>query len=307
MRKERSITVSGHVLAMMAASCEMSSLANLSHRTRGLAGIRATKALDDSLNDRGALASFAQRLSALHNKVLSGARQFLLVGDHERMSSYKQDLIRAWQAERSVAADLSRFSLSPVTGTTRAAWLTSTQVHFCAKAYKTVPVEHPDAAPLAVLGNFLKNGFLHRAIREQGGAYGGGASHDSSNAVFRFYSYRDPRIEGTLRDFDHSIEWMLSTQHKPAALEEAILGVISAVDKPGSPAGDAKHAFHNLLQGRLPEQRLAFRRRLLQVSIDDLKRVCRHYLRPESASVAVVTSSASRAEVEALGLNVQSV
>ena len=102
-------------------------------------------------------------------------------------------------------------------------WVTNTQVNFCAKAYPTVPSGHPDAPALSVLAAFLRNGFLHRTIREQGGAYGGGASHDANIAAFRFFSYRDPRLVETLDDFDASIAWLLETQHEQLALEEAIL------------------------------------------------------------------------------------
>ncbi len=127
-------------------------------------------------------------------------------------------------------------------------------------------------------------------IREQGGAYGGGGSQDSTIAAFRFFSYRDPRLEDTLDDFDQSIQWMLETDHEAETLEQAILGVISGLDKPGSPAGEAKQAFHSNLFGRSPEQRRKFRQQLLQVTLDDLKRVTRQYLKPELASVAVITS-----------------
>ena len=58
--------------------------------------------------------------------------------------------------------------------------------------------------------DFLRNGCLHKLIREQGGAYGGGASFDAAGRSFRFYSYRDPRLAETLADFDQGIEWMLS-------------------------------------------------------------------------------------------------
>ena len=51
-------------------------------------------------------------------------------------------------------------------------WVANTQVNFCAKAFPTVSSGHPDAPALTVLGAYLRNGFLHRAIREQGGAYG---------------------------------------------------------------------------------------------------------------------------------------
>jgi len=63
------------------------------------------------------------------------------------------------------------------------------------------------AAALTVLGGVLRNGYLHRAIREQGGAYGGGATYDSDSAAFRFFSYRDPRLTETLADFDRSIDF----------------------------------------------------------------------------------------------------
>ena len=68
----------------------------------------------------------------------------------------------------------------------------------------------------------------------KGGAYGGGASQDANSASFRFFSYRDPRLQETLSDFDAAIDWVLSSQHKPHQLEEAILGVIASLDKPAS-------------------------------------------------------------------------
>jgi Zn-dependent M16 (insulinase) family peptidase len=187
----------------------------------------------------------------------------------------------------------------------REAWVTNTEVNFCAKAYATVPVEHPDAAPLTVLAGFLRNGYLHRAIREQGGAYGGGASHDSDNGAFRFYSYRDPRLEDTLDDFDRAITWLLEEKHDSRLVEEAILGVVAGLDKPGSPAGEAKDAFYNSLYGRTPEQRQRIRKRVLGVTLEDLQRVGASYLRPEQASIAVITSPAGEAACVDLGLDVR--
>ena len=154
-----------------------------------------------------------------------------------------------------------------------------------------MPVQHPDAAALTVLGGFLRNGYLHRAIREQGGAYGGGASQDSGIAAFRFYSYRDPRLLETLQDFDASVMWLLETAHERQPLEEAILGVIGSLDRPSSPAGEAKRHFHDRLFGRTHEQREQFRQRILAVTLDDLRRVAETYLRPELASTAVISNS----------------
>ena len=155
-----------------------------------------------------------------------------------------------------------------------------------------------------MLGGFLRNGFLHRAIREQGGAYGGGAGHDGDIGAFRFYSYRDPRLGETLADFDRAIDWLLGGGHDARQLEEAILGVIGNIDKPGSPAGEAKSAFHNALYGRTPAQRQRYRARVLEVTLADLRRVGETWLRPERASQAVVTSAANLERDGDLGMEV---
>lgn len=163
-------------------------------------------------------------------------------------------------------------------------------------------MDHPDAAPLIVLGNMLRNGFLHRAIREQGGAYGGGAGQDSGNAAFRFYSYRDPRLAETLADFDRAIDWFMGQTHSWQSIEEAILGAVSDIDKPDSPAGRAKRFFHAELHGRTLDKRQRFRDRLLNTQLSDLTRVCGHYLKPETAHTAVVTDKSNSALVADLGL-----
>jgi hypothetical protein len=302
-RREQSITGQGHSLAMTAASSGMSPAAALSHRLSGLAGVKFIKQLDDGLDEQKNIEQLAQKFQRLHEKILKSPRQYLTVAEQDMNGELQKDISRYWQAANEDAS-VEPFQLPEIHEQIKQAWITSTQVNFCAKSYATVPVEHEDAAALTVLGGFLRNGFLHRAIREQGGAYGGGASHEPTNACFRFYSYRDPRLTETLNDFDKSIDWLLNEEHEWRLLEEAILGVIGSLDKPGSPAGEAKQAFHNNLYGRTAEQRQRFRQRVLQVSLDDLKRVGKQYLQREKASIAVITNSNMQDEVKQLGLEI---
>lgn len=302
-RREQAVTGSGHALAMGAASQGLSAGAWLAYRLGGLHGIRNTKRLDKALNDTAELDALCQRLAALHARIQGQQRQFLVIGEDDQLPAMVDDLKSCWQGVPAGATE--SWAVDPVSYTTREAWLTSTQVNFCAKAYPTVPVDHPDAAALTVLGGFLRNGFLHRAVREKGGAYGGGAGQDSVNGVFRFFSYRDPRLADTLDDFDRALAWLHDTAHEHQELEEAILGVIGQLDRPRSPAGAARHAFHNRLFGRSPEQRARFRERVLAVTIEDLQRVASAWLTPEKASVAVVTGADNRSTVEGLGLEIQ--
>ncbi|QFU75473.1 peptidase M16 [Halioglobus maricola] len=297
-RREQSITGNGHGLAMAAACAGMSPLANLNHELTGLAGIRRLRKLDEALKDEGELAKFSATLASIHSGVRDMPADLLLVAEPQEVERLADELTASYGQLGQAASDT--LSFKKLREQRNEFWVTNTQVNFCARAYPTVPVGHDDAASLSVLGGFLRNGYLHRTIREQGGAYGGGASQDSGSAAFRFYSYRDPRLVETLDDFDAAIDWLLQGGHDGRALEEAILGVIGSLDKPSSPAGEAKQHFHNRLFGRTHAQRELFRERILAVSMDDLLRVGETYFKPEQASTAVVSNSAQLTPTEEL-------
>ena len=299
-RKENSITGNGHGLAMMAASAQMSPVAILKNRTGGMPGIKSIKALDEKLNDKEALVKFAKDMQVLHELIINSPSQILLVGEEQstqKMLEYAKN--NSVEAVPNPDEDFSEFNLARSEGTTNEYWVTNTQINFCSKAYPAVESGHEDAAALLVLGTFLRNGFLHRVVREQGGAYGGGAGYDSDSASFRFYSYRDPRLLETLEDFDKAIEWMLTHDHEEEKLEEAIMGVVGGFDKPSSPAGEAKNAFHSILSGRTPAQRQAFRKKILSVTLTDLKNVTKKYLKDcENPSQAVLSNQATLDQLE---------
>ena len=190
-------------------------------------------------------------------------------------------------AEQLGSAD-SQLHWAYTGGAVKQLWTTNTQVNYCARAYSTVPSNHEDAPALVILGDILRNGYLHRAIREQGGAYGGGASQDNNSGCFRFYSYRDPRSVDTFADYDGAIAWAAEGNINRQHLEEAVLGVIGSLDKPGSPAGEALATFQNNLHNRTPKVRKAFRQRLLKVTLEDISKVVRVYLQNKPASEVVV-------------------
>ena len=216
-------------------------------------------------------------------------RQLLVISEQQYQEELSESLAQRWG--KQPLESLPTLTPIPTRQRIRQAWQTATQVNFCTKLYPVVATEHRDAPALTVLGDFLRNGFLHRAIREQGGAYGGGAGYDRDNGTFRFFSYRDPRLEESLQDFDRALDWLQSQHHEPSSLEEAILNVMSRLDRPGSPAGEAVNAFFGDLHGRDAELRQTFRQNILEVQIADLQRVAMTYLQPQQANIAVIGSA----------------
>lgn len=299
--REQSVIRNGHSLAMQAATSGFAPSAAIKHKLSGLQGLKHIKQLDQALQeDPQAIYVLCDKFAEIHKKLLAEPYQFVAISEESQLSDFVKIIRNIWSDE--VPGKGSQLSAEPTRHQVRQAWLTNTPVNFCAAAYPTVTLDHADAPALTVLGGFLRNGFLHSAIREKGGAYGSGASYQSDIAAFRFHSYRDPRLKDTLQDFSKSLEWLASDKHEDRLVEEAILGVISAIDKPSSPAGEAKDAFQNQLFGRTPELRRSFRAKILNVTLNDLQRVGETYFKPDDVSIAVITNSENSQVLNELNL-----
>ena len=298
---EQSVSGRGHIHAMLLASSGMSARAALRHDTAGVSAVRRIKAMDDGLEQAESRLELAERLARLHDKLKGGLRHYNVVTEQRHFTEMAQALrphMHQGHTERP-------FHLGRHESRVREAWIGNLAVNYCAKAHACVPAKHPDAAALAVLGGFMRNGFLHTAIREKGGAYGGGAGFDAESGSFRFFSYRDPRLGETLEDFDRAVDWVVDNAHEDRTVDEAIFGVIASIDKPGSPAGEAKKAFVDELHGRTADDLREMRARVLDVSQDDLKRVAETYLKPDTASVGVLAGPSREDDLAALGLSIE--
>lgn len=299
---------SGHSYAMQIASRQMSALAKRDYDNTGLGALNWLGDLVAKIeNDEVAYDEFIEELKSIQRGLMLAPKQFLLVCEEHHSERLVEEVQIVWD---KLSVDQAPVYLSKVEqddSHADQAWLIQANVQFCASAYQAVEVSHPDAAPLMVLAGYLRNGFLHSAIREKGGAYGGGASYDGNACSFRFYSYRDPRLAETFQDFEASLDWLLNKEQHAYQLEEAILGLVSSMDKPGSPAGEAITACYALLHGRTPAFRKQLRERLLNVTIDDLKRVTQTYLVEQKPVKAVVAPVAKKELLEQLGFEIKKV
>ena len=83
----------------------------------------------------------------------------------------------------------------------------------------------------------LSLGYLHKEVREKGGAYGGGASASALGGTFTFSSYRDPRQVETLAAFDAAAAWAAAEGSVTAQdVEEAQLQCFKGLDAPRAPS-----------------------------------------------------------------------
>ncbi|TME91088.1 MAG: insulinase family protein [Chloroflexi bacterium] len=151
-------------------------------------------------------------------------------------------------------------------------------VAFNVRTFKTIRYTHPDAPALLVLANYLRDTFLHRELREKGGAYGGFAQASTGAGFFYLGSYRDPNVVRTYEVYDRAARWAIDSPIEPEALKEAILGACGDVDPLESPDIKGRREAVNRLTGFTLQERERFKQRLLQVTADDLTRVSSSYL-----------------------------
>ncbi len=295
IRRSNSVASNGHQYAMSAAAAALRPLANISDFLSGIPAIMRLKKLARDIDDGQLLQDLAASMQQLHDQLRCNSPELLVISEAAFLESYTEAVSALWGG--TAQAEESRFDVTSIDNPGDRAFVVTTQVNYCATVYPTIPESNEDAAALSVLAGVLRNNFLHSEVREKGGAYGGGAGHDSTTGVFRFYSYRDPRLMETFEAFSQSIDWALNNDITDVMLEEAVLGIISSVDAPGSPAGEIRQAFHHGLFGRSAEHREASRGRYLDVRQNDLRRVIDTYLH-KTPSRAVVTSENRLGEVD---------
>ena len=116
--------------------------------------------------------------------------------------------------------------------------------------------------------SILSNDLLWDKVRAKGGAYGVGALSDSMEMAYYFYSYRDPRIDGTLDDFFSSVRLQEIDCEK---LSSARFQVKSNDLKVLAPAQKSKIYLRRRLFGISDEYRINTRKALSKVTLDDLE------------------------------------
>jgi Zn-dependent M16 (insulinase) family peptidase len=295
---EKSLIQNGHVLAMNNAASQINSIAATNDLTSGIRFINNTSNLSKTISDKDNLEQYIETLKSIKAKI-SHTPNYLFTA-----TSLEKNNLKLLTEFKSSSCELNNQELYGIQKDS-IGWITGSQVCFCSEAFATVDSKHEDAPALTVLGAVLRNGYLHSAIREKGGAYGSGASQDSYNRVFKFFSYRDPKCSETFSEFKKSREWSLKNITS-AQLDEGVLGVISSIDKPLSPYGEAMSDFMSELDHKKQSERLAFRSKVKECSIDDLVKVSEKYLFSDSKS-AVIAGEPFESEIKSLDFKLKNI
>jgi Zn-dependent M16 (insulinase) family peptidase len=235
-------------------------------------GLSYTKWIQEIASDlKKNLPKVMQRLEKLKNELFSLHNAQLVLTCDEAMHQ-KLELENYFGVmdlpERPFNPWKGDYELYPVVSQGRSM---STPVAFTCEAFPVASYLNPHAPGLTVAAHILDNKILHPKIREQGGAYGCGATYSPMTGHFTLYSYRDPKIASTLKIFREAVETIAEGHFQDSDLEEAKLETIQQMDVPISPGNRGATAYAWMREGKTPKQRQHYRDRLLSLTPQEIR------------------------------------
>ena len=298
---EAAVVQSGHQFAMALASRSFSRSVFLSEMWNGIHQLLFIKKLTGDIGTESLERISADLMAIARGLLAEDNVKIALVGDAEaigRAMPMAQSLFSGLKPV-AVVDPISRLpveSVIPAEG-----WSTSSAVSFVAHSFKTARMDHEDGPALFVISKLLRSMYLHREIREKGGAYGGMAVYNMEEGIFSLGSYRDPHIVPTLQVFEGVLQFMRSGEYDQVNVKEAILQACSEIDRPDAPGAAGQKAFFRQIVGLSDEQRQKFKEGLLSVTPGKVLQTAEKYFNSASnrRGTAVISGDAQLQEANA--------
>lgn len=165
------------------------------------------------------------------------------------------------------------------------------QVNYVADVYRGVPYTSEDFSSLDLATSILAMNFLHKEVREKGGAYGAGLGHNAG--ALSFYSYRDPNVKQTLATFGKTRDWVTAENITDQQFDDAKLSLFGSLDSPVAPSSKGLSVFKYGLTYEMRQER---RNRLMAAEKKSVIEVVRKYLAQDKIHSVAVFGSAAQGE-----------
>jgi Zn-dependent M16 (insulinase) family peptidase len=264
---QNDLAMSGVSYASLNSTAALSKLKYFQSVVDGANGLYFYKYLEEKIESKKGLQEIASKLKTIHAIVTQSPVNIVVIAQKDALKIGANIMPGVKAVERKISP-APHLSLPERKNTVLYA---SAQVNHCYSAWNAPKIHEAGAAGCAVLAELFTNEILHRVIREEGGAYGGNASYDPITGIFRMNSNRDPRLLGTFNDFESALTWIESAIISKESLDEAIISVLSGLDKPHPVQQDIIIALSRKNIGVTDVMRNHYRSGVLDCTVEDLR------------------------------------
>ena len=261
---QQSIVENGHRFAMLGAASLHNKLSYVQENMGGLSAIASFAPYITQQDEM--ITNQLTKVKDFYSNLNKGKDEMLFISNH-KLSSEQLDDIRKINFNKTGDSDVS-LDFNP--SFSKVALPLNTQVNFSALSLDAPIYDAKESPKYVILSSLLRNEFLHKKVREQGGAYGGGAAYDPFSGTFKMFSYRDPRFIETIEDFESSLSWAALGSFDEDNILESKLSVLSDIDKPSSPAGEAFKDYRLNSEDKSQKARQEYRKNIMEVTKEDI-------------------------------------
>ena len=148
--------------------------------------------------------------------------------------------------------------------------MTPANVDYVCKGYNFKKLGYDYNGSLLVLKTILGYDYLWNRVRVKGGAYGC-MSTIARTGNMAFVSYRDPNLTETLKAFNEAPDFIKSFDVSDREMTKYIIGTISNLDMPLTPASKGEKALGMYMRGITKEDRQRERDEVLATNVETIK------------------------------------
>lgn len=169
-------------------------------------------------------------------------------------------------SNKDIKAEEYNFKLAPE----NEGLLSQANVQYAAKGYNFIKLGYKYTGKLQVLKTIIGLDYLWNKVRIQGGAYGAFARFDRNGNMLAI-SYRDPNLKETLDVYDGVKEFIRDFDADSKEMTKYIIGTISEMDFPMTPAMKGERAAAYYISNITHEDRQRERDEVLSTTKADIK------------------------------------
>ena len=266
-RMQDQMTSAGYIVATGRAASYSSDAGAASEELSGIAFYRVIAELANHFEERKE--ELAEDLKTLSRMVFRPENLMVdFVGDKAALASLEGPVSHL--KARLYTEPVPKAFYRPAAEKKNEGFMTSAQVQYVSRAGNFKKKGLPYRGDLKVLKVMMEYEYLWVNVRVRGGAYGCMCSFGKSGDSY-FTSYEDPNLRKTLEVFEDAAEYVREFQADERIMTQYIIGAVSALDIPLSPAAKGLRSLSAHMMGVTDELLQQERDQVLKAQPSDIR------------------------------------
>ncbi|MBR5798923.1 MAG: insulinase family protein [Lachnospiraceae bacterium] len=271
-RTQASMTGAGHTVAAIRALSYFSKTAAVTEQVSGIPQYRLLEKIDGNFD--GEKESLVANLQKLMNCIFRKDNLLVDVTGTPEILAKVEGEVQAL-AENLFVKEAGEVFEVPALSRKNEGFMTAGQIQYVCRAGNFIKKGLPYTGALKVLKVMMGYEYLWNQVRVKGGAYGCMCNF-SKNGDGYFVSYRDPNLEKTIEVYEQAAEYIKNFEADERTVTQFIIGAMSELDTPMTPAAKGAYSLGCYLTGLTMERLQKERDELLSTTAETLNGLYRY-------------------------------